>query len=136
MKKRGIFFHSSSSWKIFSSAFLALRPTRRRSRGFGGSQSSRAMSTAVRWGLARERRKTFLSKRRDVERGRSDLRHSPPPSLINPSLQELRYSTFRYTELFPNFEKNSTLSASINYGFLLTNGQIMDATTKTHYQQE
>ncbi|GBN25594.1 hypothetical protein AVEN_153974-1 [Araneus ventricosus] len=30
-------------------------------RGFWGSQSSRAMPTAVRWGLTSERRKTFLS---------------------------------------------------------------------------
>ncbi|GBL89866.1 hypothetical protein AVEN_179634-1 [Araneus ventricosus] len=44
-------------------------------RGFWlwGSQSSRAISTAVRRRLTRERRKTFLSKRRDVERGRPDL---------------------------------------------------------------
>ncbi|GBL87237.1 hypothetical protein AVEN_270514-1 [Araneus ventricosus] len=43
-------------------------------RWFRGSQSSRAMSTAVRRGLTRERRKSFLSKKRDVERGRPDLR--------------------------------------------------------------
>ncbi|GBM90958.1 hypothetical protein AVEN_275241-1 [Araneus ventricosus] len=44
-------------------------------RGFWvwGSQSSHAMSTAVRRGLTSERRKMFLSKRRDIERGRPDL---------------------------------------------------------------
>ncbi|GBL84447.1 hypothetical protein AVEN_117206-1 [Araneus ventricosus] len=44
--------------------------------GFWGSQRSREMSTAVKRGLTRERRKTFLSKRRDVERGRPDLEPS------------------------------------------------------------
>ncbi|GBM11731.1 hypothetical protein AVEN_75676-1 [Araneus ventricosus] len=86
------------------------------------------MSTAVRQGLTRERRKTFLSKD-----GLGNLRHS---SLINPSIQELRYSTLLYIELFPKFEKSPTLSASINYGFLLLNGPITDVTTKTHDQQE
>ncbi|GBN58677.1 hypothetical protein AVEN_177824-1 [Araneus ventricosus] len=42
-------------------------------RGFWGSQRSRAMSAAVWRGLTCERRKTFLSKRRDIERGRPDL---------------------------------------------------------------
>ncbi|GBM93137.1 hypothetical protein AVEN_27378-1 [Araneus ventricosus] len=42
-------------------------------RGFWRSQNSRAISTAVRRGLTCERRKTFLSKRRDVERGHPDL---------------------------------------------------------------
>ncbi|GBL88498.1 hypothetical protein AVEN_159085-1 [Araneus ventricosus] len=38
-----------------------------------GSQRSRAMSTAVRRRLTRERRKTFLSKRRDLERAGPDI---------------------------------------------------------------
>ncbi|GBN79152.1 hypothetical protein AVEN_93678-1 [Araneus ventricosus] len=84
------------------------------------------MSTAVRQGLTRERR----SCRKDETSGLRNLRHS---CLINPSLQELRYSTLRYIEFFPKFEKSPTLSASINYGFLLLNGQITDATTKNQY---
>ncbi|GBL87677.1 hypothetical protein AVEN_81307-1 [Araneus ventricosus] len=94
------------------------------------------MSTAVRQVLTHERRKTFLSKTRNVERGRPDLGTFGHSSLITPSLQKLRYSTLRNIDLFPKFEKSSTLSASINYGFLLLNGQITDVTTKTHYQQE
>ncbi|GBN73712.1 hypothetical protein AVEN_38922-1 [Araneus ventricosus] len=58
----------------FSIQCSCLKPTpESTNRGFSGSQSARAMSTAVRRGLTRERSETFLSKRRDVERGSSDL---------------------------------------------------------------
>ncbi|GBO08102.1 hypothetical protein AVEN_243367-1 [Araneus ventricosus] len=56
----------------FSIQSSCLKPTSD-SFGFWGSQSSHAMSTAVRRGWTREKHKMFLLKRRDVELGRPDL---------------------------------------------------------------
>ncbi|GBN50376.1 hypothetical protein AVEN_158497-1 [Araneus ventricosus] len=57
------------------------------------------MSTAVRRGLTpveKMRRRTRTSGLRNIRRS----------SLINPTLQELQYSTLRYIELAPKFEKS------------------------------
>ncbi|GBM49797.1 hypothetical protein AVEN_266131-1 [Araneus ventricosus] len=61
------------SFSILSSCLKPTPDSTNRAFWVWGSQSSRTVFATVRRGLTRERRKTFLSKRRDVERRRPDL---------------------------------------------------------------